>query len=177
MLAACDPITYTTAITWISMHMGSYPSFSRCYATIKHNAIVTQMIFVCATGFTAEALAVSPSSPDRPLGFENSVSEFTLRNGLHFIILERHVAPVVSCHIYANVGAFVEEEGSTGMMADGMLDTPQQSCHRSCTPSDFQDNEVEHQRTSLVYIKSKDLKPVPEHGVQSPGQRPVSLQH
>ena len=42
------------------------------------------------------------------------VSEFTLPNGLHFICLERHEAPVLSCMVYANVGAFDEEEGSTG---------------------------------------------------------------
>ena len=42
------------------------------------------------------------------------VSEFTLPNGLHFIVLERHEAPVLSCMVYANVGAFDEEEGSTG---------------------------------------------------------------
>lgn len=47
--------------------------------------------------------------------FESRVSEFTLPNGLHFIVLERHNAPVVSCHTHARVGAYVEEEGSTGL--------------------------------------------------------------
>ena len=42
------------------------------------------------------------------------VSEFTLGNGLHFIVLERHNAPVVSCSTYASVGAFDEETGKTG---------------------------------------------------------------
>lgn len=42
------------------------------------------------------------------------MSEFTLPNGLHFIVLERHNAPVLSCHTYANVGAFDEEDGKTG---------------------------------------------------------------
>lgn len=45
---------------------------------------------------------------------QKRVSEFTLENGLHFIVLERHVAPVVSCHIYADVGAFDEPNGQTG---------------------------------------------------------------
>ena len=45
---------------------------------------------------------------------QSRVSEFTLPNGLHFIVLERHNAPVVSCHTYANVGAFDEEDGKTG---------------------------------------------------------------
>lgn len=51
----------------------------------------------------------------RQLGFEQRVSEFTLPNGLHFVLLERHTAPVVSCHTHANVGAFVEEDGRTGI--------------------------------------------------------------
>ncbi len=42
------------------------------------------------------------------------MSEFALGNGLHFIVLERHNAPVVSCSTYANVGAFDEETGKTG---------------------------------------------------------------
>lgn len=48
------------------------------------------------------------------LKLQNRVSEFTLPNGLHFIVLERHNAPVLSCHTYANVGAFDEEDGRTG---------------------------------------------------------------
>ena len=36
--------------------------------------------------------------------FEKRVTEFTLPNGLHFIVLERHEAPVVSFHTYVNAG-------------------------------------------------------------------------
>ena len=42
------------------------------------------------------------------------MQEFTLSNGLHFLVLERHNAPIVSCHTYADVGAFDEEIGQTG---------------------------------------------------------------
>ena len=45
---------------------------------------------------------------------EQRTTEFTLSNGLHFIILERHNAPVLSCHTYADVGAFEEIDGQTG---------------------------------------------------------------
>ena len=45
---------------------------------------------------------------------EQRVQEFTLSNGLHFLVLERHNAPIVSCHTYADVGAFDEEIGQTG---------------------------------------------------------------
>jgi len=48
---------------------------------------------------------------------EERVTEFTLpSNGMHFIVLERHKAPIVSCNTYANVGAFDEEDGKTGMV-------------------------------------------------------------
>ncbi|KAK3243945.1 mitochondrial thiamine pyrophosphate transporter [Cymbomonas tetramitiformis] len=43
------------------------------------------------------------------------VSEFTLPNGLHFIVLKRDVAPIVSCHTYADVGAADEPDGATGL--------------------------------------------------------------
>jgi len=43
------------------------------------------------------------------------VSEFTLDNGMKFIVLERHQAPVVSFMLYADVGAVNEAEGETGV--------------------------------------------------------------
>lgn len=45
----------------------------------------------------------------------NDVSEFTLDNGMKFIVLERHQAPVISMMLYANVGAVNEEDGHTGV--------------------------------------------------------------
>jgi len=47
--------------------------------------------------------------------FEKKVTEFTLDNGLHFIIVERHDAPVISFHTYANVGSVNEVVGITGI--------------------------------------------------------------
>jgi len=47
--------------------------------------------------------------------FEKRVTEFTLGNGLHFIVLERHEAPVVSMVTHVNVGAANDSTGSTGM--------------------------------------------------------------
>lgn len=43
------------------------------------------------------------------------VSEFTLDNGMTFIVMERHQAPVVSFMLYANVGAVNEADGQTGL--------------------------------------------------------------
>ncbi len=48
-------------------------------------------------------------------GFEERMTEFTLNNGLKFLVLERHEAPVVSFHTYANVGSSDEVKGITGL--------------------------------------------------------------
>jgi predicted Zn-dependent peptidase len=43
------------------------------------------------------------------------VSEFSLDNGMKFIVLENHEAPVVSFVTYANVGGVDEPDGKTGV--------------------------------------------------------------
>ena len=45
----------------------------------------------------------------------SEVTEFTLDNGLKFIVLENHEAPVVSFVTYANVGGVDEPDGKTGV--------------------------------------------------------------
>lgn len=47
--------------------------------------------------------------------FEKNVTEFTLANGLHFIVLERHEAPVVSFFTMVNTGSADDPKGSTGL--------------------------------------------------------------
>ena len=47
--------------------------------------------------------------------FEKKVTEFTLDNGLAFIVVERHDAPVVSFMTYADVGSVDESYGITGI--------------------------------------------------------------
>lgn len=47
--------------------------------------------------------------------FEDRVTEFTLDNGLHFIIIERDVAPVASFLTMVNVGSANEPVGKTGI--------------------------------------------------------------
>lgn len=44
-----------------------------------------------------------------------AITEFTLDNGMKFIVMERHQAPVVSFMIHANVGAVDETDGKTGV--------------------------------------------------------------
>lgn len=47
--------------------------------------------------------------------FEKKVTEFDLPNGMHFIIVERHDAPVVSFHSYVNAGGVDDPSGETGI--------------------------------------------------------------
>jgi predicted Zn-dependent peptidase len=61
--------------------------------------------------FLLPALLCAQSLQD----FEKKVTEFTLDNGLHFILIERHEAPVVSFHTYVNVGSVDDPSGETGI--------------------------------------------------------------
>src|ERR1700729_2573856 len=61
--------------------------------------------------FLLPGLLVAQSLQD----FEKKVTEFTLANGLHFILIERHEAPVVSFHTYVNVGSVDDPSGETGI--------------------------------------------------------------
>jgi predicted Zn-dependent peptidase len=47
--------------------------------------------------------------------FERRLTKFTLRNGMCFLVLERHEAPVVTCYTHADVGAADEVKGITGV--------------------------------------------------------------
>jgi predicted Zn-dependent peptidase len=63
------------------------------------------LLCVAACGLAAQSLK----------DFEKKVTEFDLPNGLHFIVIERHDAPVVSFHSYVNAGAVDDPNGETGM--------------------------------------------------------------
>lgn len=47
--------------------------------------------------------------------YEEKTTTFTLDNGLTFVVVERHDAPVVSFATYADVGSVNEPEGETGI--------------------------------------------------------------
>jgi predicted Zn-dependent peptidase len=55
--------------------------------------------------------------------FEKKVTEFTLTNGFHFIVCERHDAPVVSFHALVNAGSVDDPGGmsSTAHMFEHMI--------------------------------------------------------
>jgi predicted Zn-dependent peptidase len=61
------------------------------------------------------ALLALPLGAQNLKEFEKNVTEFTLQNGLHFIVLERHAAPVASFHTYVNAGSVDDPKGRTGV--------------------------------------------------------------
>jgi predicted Zn-dependent peptidase len=67
-------------------------------------------------GMAILLVAITSAAPAQDLArFEKRMTEFTLDNGLTFLVLERHEAPVVSFHTYADVGAVDEVRGITGL--------------------------------------------------------------
>ncbi len=74
----------------------------------KHSLRAIGMILLLvAAGFSAEAQSLNE--------FEEKVTEFTLDNGLKFIVIERPVAPVASFVTYVDVGGADEPMGHTGI--------------------------------------------------------------
>lgn len=65
-------------------------------------------------GATLFAASLTLSSQDLK-EFEKKVAEFTLSNGLHFVVVERHEAPVVSFHTFVNAGSMNDPAGLTGL--------------------------------------------------------------
>lgn len=72
---------------------------------------------LAAASFLVAVATVAPKSTlaQDLAEFEQRMTEFTLPNGLKFLVLERHEAPVVSFHTYADVGSVDEVLGITGL--------------------------------------------------------------
>jgi len=75
-----------------------------------------------ALPLTLTALAVACLSGARPAraqealnAIQSRVADFALPNGMRFIVLERHTAPVASFFTYADVGSVQETKGITGL--------------------------------------------------------------
>lgn len=71
---------------------------------------------------TALQIAKTPTPPQAQTSIQpyldraiKALTEFRLDNGMKFIVLERHQAPVVSFLTYANVGGVDEPDGQTGV--------------------------------------------------------------
>ncbi len=72
-------------------------------------------IFRSAILFLCPLFLAAPLAAQSLKEFEKRVTEFTLANGLHFIVFERHEAPVVSFHSYVNAGSVDDPSGETGI--------------------------------------------------------------
>ncbi|MHC4331280.1 MAG: insulinase family protein, partial [Planctomycetota bacterium] len=80
---------------------------------MKH---LLQRLRLVVIGAAILIFAIASVAPAQDLAkFEKRMTEFTLDNGLRFLVLERHEAPVVSFHTYADVGAVDEVRGITGL--------------------------------------------------------------
>ena len=97
--------------------------------------------------------------------YEKRITEFTLANGLHFIILERHDAPVVSFHSYVNAGSVDDPGGETGIahMFEHMAFKGTQTIGTRNYPLERKAmDEVEHIYDSYDAERNKGLKADPK---------------
>lgn len=80
------------------------------------------LMAIAVLWWNCSGLSVLADTPSQPQSIEPyiqrvmaQITEFTLDNGLQFIVLENHEAPVVSFVTYANVGGVDEPDGQTGV--------------------------------------------------------------
>ena len=71
-----------------------------------------QILFAALVIFVAGVGGVNAQTY---LDLENQIQEFTLDNGVHFIVLENHDVPVFSFRTFLNVGSANEVRGITGL--------------------------------------------------------------
>lgn len=74
-----------------------------------------QLLAITGILLAGLSVTISGSAQDMLSQFEENITEFTLDNGLTFVVLERHEAPVVSFYTYADVGGADEVKGITGI--------------------------------------------------------------
>lgn len=77
----------------------------------KNILTIAKILFILGV-FIASCLYINAQTLE---DFEKKVTEYTLKNGLKFIIMENHEAPVVSFQTYADVGSVNEIIGITGI--------------------------------------------------------------
>jgi len=75
----------------------------------RKSFVITALLVLILCGLLPTVLAQTFED------IEKQVKEYTLANGMKFIVLERHEAPVVSFHTYADVGSVNEVPGITGI--------------------------------------------------------------
>ena len=73
--------------------------------TFKFISTLLFLLAVCTVSLAAPA--------DTGLGLD--VKEFTLKNGMQFLVVERHATPQVACRLAIRAGSALEESGKTGI--------------------------------------------------------------
>ena len=71
--------------------------------------------FLVSVVLSVAAITSSLSVAQNLQSFEQKVTEFTLENGLHFIVIERPVAPIASFVTFVDIGSANEPNGNTGI--------------------------------------------------------------
>ncbi len=77
----------------------------------RKNVSIAKLFLILITFLTCCLILTAQTLED----FEKKITEYTLKNGLKFIIMENHEAPVVSFQTYADVGSVDEIVGITGI--------------------------------------------------------------
>ena len=85
--------------------------------------------------------------------FEKRMTKFTLDNGLKFLVLERHEAPVVSFHTYADVGAVDEVKGITGHSSLFVIIKGDSGCLVAAEPGIDRIRDIRHQGIRGVHAE------------------------
>ena len=93
----------------VRKHYAAGPHTSSIGSLLRHLLLPLIFAFVLAAGISSTTQAQTLET------IEQRVTEFTLDNGLHFIIIQRDVAPVASFVTHVNVGSVNEQIGQTGL--------------------------------------------------------------
>jgi predicted Zn-dependent peptidase len=78
-------------------------------------ATARRALFLIAAVLLLGGTSIAEAQNDVLASFEEKVTTFTLDNGLTFVVIERHDAPVVSFNTYADVGSINEPAGRGGL--------------------------------------------------------------
>lgn len=102
--------------TFLGLFLAIYVGFGLGGAAIAQTATPTKPPSIAPT---VAVPSPPPAKPDNLKPYFDRVAQavqsFHLSNGMKFIVLERHDAPVVSFMLYADVGGVDEPEGQTGV--------------------------------------------------------------
>jgi len=80
------------------------------YKKTRQNSVIAIFLIFAISAIMATLLEAQDLTD-----FEKRITEFKLENGLKFLVLERHEAPVASFHTFINAGSANEVKGITGL--------------------------------------------------------------